>query len=915
MENRIIIIDGNSLVNRAYYAIQRPMITREGVYTQGIYGFLTMFFKLMRDYEPGYLAVAFDRKAPTFRHEAYAEYKAGRKKMPEELVMQLPPLKELLDAMHVKVLEIDGFEADDIIGAVAKKAEDFGLETLIITGDKDALQLAGKTVKVLITKRGISEFELYDEAAMHARYGFGPERFVDFKGLMGDQSDNLPGVPGVGEKTAQKLIREFGSVENVLANLDRIPSENLRTRLSENAVQARMSRKLAEIITAVPIDIDFDALRVTPPDNERLAELYTRLEFKTFLRKLKLPPPAQTFAQETARTPDTAAPGSGGGAAPDGALRPAKPVARVCMIKTERDVAAFEQAAAAAEYALIHSFGDKSHVRKPQVYGISVLLADTCFYLPLDNASAAVRASLFKALAAPRRGVAGHNLAGELYALRALDAHYAPLVYFDTAVGQYLLEPTRSKYAVEDLLPEYFRENLPDEATFLGESKQLDMLSDADEQYAAYGAAWCSAVDRLIGVIGARLEEEGLAGVFESAELPLIPVLSDMEAAGFSIDRDELMRAGVALTADIEALTERIHEAAGESFNIKSPAQIGVILFEKLGLPASKMTKVGYATGADILEKLRDKHPIVDLILAYRMLTKLNSTYVEGLLPLIGGDGRIHPHFRQTVTATGRISCTGPNLQNIPIRQELGRTLRRAFVPESADFLLVGADYSQIELRVLAHLTQDPALMDDFRQGADIHRRTAARVFGFSEDAVTPLLRSRAKAVNFGVIYGMSGFGLSEELGIGRKEAEQYIAEYFKTHAAVKDFMDGQIQYCRKHGYVLTVLGRKRRIPEINASVYMARQLGERLAMNTPIQGSAADIIKLAMIRVADALRAAKLRSRLILQVHDELIIEARTDEIDAVKTLLRENMEQAFSLRVPLTVELNTGANWYDLK
>jgi DNA polymerase-1 len=888
------------------------MITKEGVYTQGIYGFLNMFSKLMRDYAPGYVAVAFDRKAPTFRHEAYAEYKAGRKKMPEELVMQLQPLKELLGAMRVGTTELDGFEADDIIGAIAKRAEEHGLDALIITGDRDALQLAGKTTRVLITKRGISEFELYDEAAMVEKYGFGPKEFIDFKGLMGDQSDNIPGVPGVGEKTAQKLIQEFGSIENVLANLDRIPSENLRTRLSENAMQARMSRKLAEIITDVPIEIDFESLRVAEPDNERLAELYAKLEFHTFLKRLKLPAGARNAAQDRFAAPADPGPA----VRTDGPPQTAPPAVRVRVVATDEDAAEFERAAAEAEYAVIHSFGDRSHVRKPQMYGIAVLLGGTCFYLPLDDATEARRASLFRALNAPRGGVAGHNLVDEFYALRALDADFAPPVRFDTAVGQYLLEPTRSEYGLGALMTEYFRENPLNEEALLGEGRQMDMLSDTNEQYAACGAAWCGAVDRLIGAIRARLCAEGLAEVLESAELPLIRVLSDMETAGFAIAEDELLQAGAALTADIEALTERIHEAAGESFNIKSPAQIGVILFEKLGLPASKKTKVGgYATGADILEKLRDAHPIVDLILAYRMLTKLNGTYVEGLLPLVGNDGRIHPHFKQTVTATGRISCTEPNLQNIPIRQELGRAIRKAFVPENGDFLLVGADYSQIELRVLAHLTGDPALTEDFRQGADIHRRTAARVFGVAEDAVTPLLRSRAKAVNFGVIYGMSGFGLSEEIGISRKEAERYIGEYFKTHAAVKDFMDGQIRHCREHGYVQTVLGRKRRIPEIAASSRTARQFGERLAMNTPIQGSAADIIKLAMIRVTDALRAAKLRSRLILQVHDELIIEARTDEIDAVKALLRENMEQAFPLRVPLTVELNTGTNWYNLK
>jgi DNA polymerase-1 len=880
------------------------MITQEGLYTQGVYGFLTMLFKIMRDYDPGYAAVAFDRKAPTFRHESYTEYKAGRKHMPDELVMQMAPLKEVLDAMHIKMLEIDGFEADDIMGTVAKKAEEAGLSPLIITGDKDALQLAGKNTKVLITRKGISEFELYDEEALMGKYGFTPTEFIDYKGLMGDKSDNIPGVPGVGEKTAQKLILEFGNIENILSNLDKISSATLRTRIEENAAQARMSRKLSEIVTSVPIEIDFETFRTVAPDNEKLADLYARLEFKTFLKKLKLPARPAVFPSADA--------------SPDGVSGPqaGRPDISVRTVRTEETLAELEQAATAAEYLLIRCFSDRSHIRKPQVYGISVLANNTCYYLPFDGAPESMCASLRKALQASRGGVAGHNLSDEFYALRrAFGVTETPPVYFDTAIGQYLLEPMRNAYAVDVLMAEYFRESLPDEEELFGEGRQIDMLSDPDEKYAVYGAAWCGAVDRLIGVIRERLVKEGLSNVFESAELPLISVLADMETAGFSIDRAELTRVGAALTTDIDALTESIYEAAGEHFNINSPAQIGAILFDKLGLPSSKKTKVGHATGADILEKLRDKHPIVGRILEYRMLTKLNSTYVEGLLPLIGDDGRIRPHFRQTVTATGRISCTEPNLQNIPIRQELGRAVRKAFIPENDAFLLVGADYSQIELRVLAHLSRDPALTDDFRQGADIHRRTAARVFGLAEDAVTTLQRGRAKAVNFGVIYGMSGFGLSEELGIGRKEAEQYIGEYFKTHAAVKEFMDGQIEFCKEHGYVLTVLGRRRRIPEIRASDHATRQLGERLAMNTPIQGSAADIIKLAMIRASDALRAAKLRSRLILQVHDELIIEARRDELDAVKELLRENMEQAFPLDVPLTVELNTGASWYELK
>jgi DNA polymerase-1 len=465
------------------------------------------------------------------------------------------------------------------------------------------------------------------------------------------------------------------------------------------------------------------------------------------------------------------------------------------------------------------------------------------------------------------------------------------------------------------MMLEHFQEDFPDEKECFGGGEQLDLLADTDEKYAAFGARYCEAVDALARLLRQKIAAEGLTRVLETAELPLVFLLAGMEWAGFSVDRTELVRAGRALTEGVEVLTEEIYALAGERFNINSPVQLGVVLFEKLGLPPSKKTKIGYATGADVLEKIRGAHEIVDKILSYRTLTKLNGTYVEGLLPLIGKDGRIHAHFQQTVTATGRISCTEPNLQNIPVKQPQGRVIRKAFVPRSDAFVLVGADYSQIELRVLAHLTQDEALMEDFRQGADIHRRTAARVFGLREEDVTTLQRSRAKAVNFGVIYGMSGFGLSEELGITRKEAEQYIGEYFRKHDAVKRFMDEQIQFCAENGYVVTILGRRRRIPEIRATAFNVRQSGERLAMNTPIQGSAADIIKLAMIRVEQAIRAEKLRSCLILQVHDELIVETHRDELAQVSALLRTHMENACELSVPLTVDLNTGENWYVLK
>ncbi|MDR1134835.1 MAG: DNA polymerase I [Clostridiales Family XIII bacterium] len=913
--NKIVIIDGNSLVNRAYFAITRPMITRDGVYTHAIFGFMNMFEKIMRDYSPAYAVVAFDRKAPTFRHIEYKEYKAGRRKTPPELLMQFPLLKELLEALNIKMLEMDGFEADDIIGAVAKNAEAEGLEPLIITGDKDALQLATEKTKILLTRRGVSEFELYDKAAMIEKYGFTPEEFIDFKGLMGDQSDNIPGVPGVGEKTAQKLIQEFKSVENLLANLDKVGTVKLRDKLEEYAGQARMSRRLAEINTFVPIDTDFDAYRVKTPDAEKLTDIYVRLEFNSFLKKLGA-------GQGSVLAPGGSGAGDGRqtriARMKDAKARYLEKVqgVKTRIIRSSEGLQALMNAAGPADYAVLKVFADHSGAAAPKAYGISMLIGDECFYLDIDgigeDETAASLSGIFGKLA---KGAAGHNLQADILALIPLGLADHIDICFDTAVGQYILEPTRKDYSLALLISEYFQEIFKDDAGNSGAYGQIDMFAEKDADCAAFGALYCSAVDALMQEEAERLAEDELCRLFESAELPLIKVLAGMEFAGFAVDREELHRVGDGLSENISGIAGKIHDLAGGAFNINSPAQLGVVLFEKLGLPSSKKTKTGYATGAEVLEKLRDKHEIIDLILEYRMLAKISGTYVGGLLPLIGGDGKIHAHFQQTVTATGRISCTEPNLQNIPIKQPQGREIRKAFVTSGEDYVLTGADYSQIELRVLAHLSGDEALLEDFRKGADIHRRTASRVFGLSEDEVTPLQRGRAKAVNFGVIYGMSSFGLSEELGITRKEAEAYIDDYFKAHPAVRAYMDEQIGLCRMNGYVSTILGRRRRIPEINTSAHNMRQLGERLAMNTPIQGSAADIMKLAMIKTDKALREHGLRSKLILQVHDELIIETALDELETVKLLLKENMENAVQLDVPLTVEINVGKNWYALK
>lgn len=905
MGKRIVIIDGNSLINRAYYAMQRPMITKEGLYTQGVYGFLNMLNKINNDYKPEYLTVTFDRKAPTFRHIEYTEYKAGRKKMPPELAMQMPLLKDVLEAMNIKMFELDGFEADDIIGTIAREAEEEGLDPLIITGDKDELQLATDVTKVLITKKGISEFEIYDKDAMIEKYGFTPEQFIDYKGLMGDQSDNIPGIPGVGEKTAQKLILEYGSVANLIENVDSISNAKLREKVENYGMQALMSRRLATINTNVPIEISFEEMKVEEPDYNKLIDAYTKLEFNSFLKKLDMTnhittiEPGVSKANLPEETPESV------------------------IISDDLEFSKMEEKMKEMDKdnpVVIKVFSDNNHKDIPVIYGISLLFMNQCYYI--KNPRDTLLEKTKKMLNCSDFNFVGHNLISDYYPLFAGQAEVSNLklhTKFDTAIAQYLLEPTRSNYLLKTIFMENFHQEFPTEEEALGGGKQLTLFGEAENDssdlYALYGAKWCVSVMGLVPLLVEKLKNQGLEKVFNQVELPLIEVMATMEALGFAIDREELTNAGTEIKSNLTLLTNEIYELAGQTFNINSPAQLGEILFEKLNLPVGKKTKTGYSTNAEVLEKLKDKHEIIPYILTYRTLSKLNSTYIEGLLPLIHKDGKIHAHFQQTVTATGRLSCTEPNLQNIPIKQELGRKLRKAFVSENQDCILIGADYSQIELRVLAHMSGDPMLIEAFNQGADIHKLTASKVFNVPEDQVTSALRSNAKAVNFGIIYGMSGFGLSTELNITRQEAENYISEYFKKYTKVKEFMDSAVKDCKANGYVTTIMGRRRAIHEINASNYNLRQLGERLAMNTPIQGSAADIIKLAMIKVYEQLKAQKLRSKLVLQVHDELIIETYRDEFEIVEKLLKENMENAIELKVKLTVDVNTGKNWYELK
>lgn len=889
---RIALIDGNSLINRAYYAMRNPMITRDGIYTHAIFGFINMLDKIRRDYDPEYMAVAFDLKAPTFRHEQYSEYKAGRKKMPPELAMEIPLMKDILDAMNIRRIEFEGFEADDIIGTMARTGETAGLEPLVFTGDRDQLQLATDITKIIYTKRGVSDFDLYDHAAFTEAYGFEPLQFIDFKGLAGDSSDNIPGIPGVGPKTATKLIQDYGSVEKIIENVDEIKPAGLQQKVRDNAQQAMMSKRLATIMTQVPLDVTVEDCLIGEPDYDSLIEIYTRLEFNKFLSKLRVERGEEGIEEASVKTD----------------------VQDICnaddfeVIKTESADAVSSISIEGS--TVIKVFGNNSHLEMPEIEGISIINGKKYYYLSGEALEG------FGAWFAKQNiSVTGHGLKEAYYMLMCRYGISGFRTEFDTEIAQYVLDPARSGYSLSALSNEYLHQSIENEADFLAANGQIDMFTDHSQAYCDYGLTHCLAVMNLKVLQEDRIKNEKLTKVLTEVELPLIEVMAAMEKEGFRADREYLNSFGKTLSEEIDRLAASIHDMAGEEFNINSPQQLGGILFEKLELKHGKKTKKGYSTSADVLEKIKGDHPIVPAVLEYRTLAKLKSTYIDGLIPLINKDGRVHAHFQQTVTATGRISCTEPNLQNIPIRQELGRKLRKAFIPESAECSLVGADYSQIELRVLAHMAEDPALISAFNKGEDIHRATAANVLGIPEDQITPAERSRAKAVNFGVIYGMSSFGLSDELDISRKEAEEYINAYFDKHENVRIFMDSAVDSAKKNGYVLTLMGRKRYIKEINASNYMVRQIGERLAMNTPIQGSAADIIKLAMIRVYNAIRAAGLKSKLILQIHDELIINAYPDELDEVKKLLTENMEAAYKLAVELKADLNCGSSWYELK
>lgn len=843
MGEKIVLIDGHSIINRAFYGV--PDLTNaEGLHTNGIYGFLNIMLRILDEEKPEYLTVAFDLQPPTFRHLMYEAYKGTRKGMPDELREQVPVLKELLSAMGIPLLMLEGYEADDLLGTVARKSEAKGMDVVIVSGDRDLLQIA--TDKIMIrmpkTKRGVTEIENYYAEDVLSAYRVTPLQIIELKALMGDSSDNIPGVPGIGEKTATSLIAAYGNIENAYTHVEEIKPNRAKEALRSHYDMAVMSKKLATICVDAPVEFDWEKARLSALYTPEAYEWCRKLNFKKLLERFERTEEMVLAEPEAKRITDF-------GEAEE-ILRKAEQGERI----------AFELC------------------RQPEEAGLSLALSGTEVYY-----------------------IAAEGFLTEDYLLSRLEQVVEKVPFcavsdvkkilkyigpknrrhlFDIEIAAYLVNPLMSSYAHEDL----------------------------GKPYAAL-TTW----KKVPGLVE-KLEKMGMKRLFEEIEMPLVFTLYDMERAGIRVNGDALKAYGDALIGRIEELERQIHTAAGEAFNINSPKQLGAILFDKLGLPNGKKTKTGYSTSAEVLDKLAPEYPIVKDILEYRQLTKLKSTYADGLSGCIAEDGRIHSNFNQTITATGRISSTEPNLQNIPVRMELGRLIRKVFIPDEG-CVFVDADYSQIELRVLAHMSGDQKLIEAYQQAEDIHRITASQVFHVPFEEVTSLQRRNAKAVNFGIVYGISSFGLSQDLSISTKEAKEYIERYFETYPGIKGFLDGLVAGAKEQGYAATMYGRRRPVPELKSSNFMQRSFGERVAMNSPIQGTAADIIKIAMVRVHDRLQEEGLKSRLILQVHDELLVEAPLEEAGRVEQILTEEMQQAAELKVPLEIDMHRGNNWYEAK
>ena len=882
MSEKIVLIDGHSILNRAFYGI--PELTNsEGLHTNAVYGFLNILFKILDEEKAQYLAVAFDLKAPTFRHKMYAEYKGTRKAMPEELREQVPVMKEVLSAMGVPLLMKEGYEADDLLGTIAGQAERAGLEVSIVSGDRDLLQLATDKVQIRIpkTKRTGTEIENYYAADVKEKYLVTPTEFVDVKALMGDASDNIPGIPGVGEKTATKIISEFGSIENAHDHLEEIKPNKAKLSLEEHYDLAVLSKTLAKINTESPVTLDLQAAKLTDLYTPEAFTWMKKLEFKNLLSRFHVEAPKDEAADHFE------------------------------LADTREKAEKFLEKAAKAE-----SFGFAWIEEKDKIYGLALSLGDEGTAFLLAEGSFDENGLALDFLRDHLEELLVYGKTAAVLDLKSqLDLFTVPdrEKLFDLSIGAYLVNPLKDLYPYEDIAKEYLDQLIPGRAELFGKDP-LEKAKENGEVFAKWACYQAYVAAAALEPVLAKLREMEMEHLFRDIEMPLVYTLRDMERAGISVEAEALKTYGDQLAGRIRELETAIYEQAGETFNINSPKQLGVILFEKMQLPGGKKTKTGYSTAADVLEKLAPEHPIVASILEYRTLAKLKSTYADGLAGFIGPDGRIHSTFNQTITATGRISRTEPNLQNIPVRMELGRLIRKVFVPKPG-CVFVDADYSQIELRVLAHLSRDERLIQAYRDAEDIHRITASQVFHIPFDEVTPLQRRNAKAVNFGIVYGISSFGLSQDLSISRKEASEYIEKYFETSPGIKSFLDGLVENAKKNGYVTTLYGRRRPMPELKSSNFMQRSFGERVAMNAPIQGTAADIFKIAIILVSERLKKELLIYRLMLLVHDELLIEAEESELEQVKTILREEMQGAAELSVQLEIDMHTGKNWYEAK
>ena len=881
MDKKLVLIDGLSILNRAFYGLP-DLTTSKGEHTNGILGFINILYKILEEENPDYLVVAFDTSHPTFRHEMFKEYKGTRKGMPDELVEQIPLMKEVFNAMGVTIIEKAGYEADDILGTLATRAEKEGIAVSLVSGDRDLLQLASDNIKIRIpkTKRTGTEIEDYYAKDVLDKYQVTPKEFIDLKGLMGDQSDNIPGVPGVGEKTGTKLIVQYHSIENLYDHVEELKPGKVTSSIIENKEIAFLSKKLATIETDCQLDLDISKSTIDNLFNEDVYLLFKRLEFKNLIQRFQ----TEDINMET------------------GIEEGFKTV--TSLESAEKVFAEMKNIDKRVGFHLITEDG--------KIIGLSICNSENKIYLikVSDKISGEYLTNQIMELVDKVKGISVIGLKQVLPYL----SFTAKDRVFDCAIAAYLINPLTDTYHYDDIARDYMNMTIPSVKDLFGKISLSQSMEENDSGFLSYSCYSAYVAYKSPENLIKRLKDEGMYSLFEEVDMPLAYTLYDMEYRGIRVNKEELKEYGDKLGIGIEALEKSIYEQVGETFNINSPKQLGVILFEKLRLPFAKKTKTGYSTAADILEKLQSEHPVVKMVLEYRTLSKLKSTYADGLAVYIQDDERIHGKFNQTIAATGRISSTDPNLQNIPIRMELGRQIRKVFIPKE-DYVFLDADYSQIELRVLAHMSKDETLINAYKESKDIHQITASQVFHTPFDEVTSLQRSNAKAVNFGIVYGISSFGLGQDLNISRKEAEIYINKYFETYPKIKTYLDQLVIDAKKNGYSETLFSRRRPIPELSSSNFMQRSFGERIAMNSPIQGTAADIIKIAMIKVNEELKEKGLRSRLLLQIHDELLVETHKDEIEEVSQIMINQMVNAAELLVPLEVEVKEGHNWYEAK